>query len=64
MGEMVTLKLTPIQAKILFNTIDGAADAGSCEGGCTQQELQALGAITKKLIAASDLWRGVKLDPA
>jgi|WetSurMetagenome_2_1015567.scaffolds.fasta_scaffold430908_2 hypothetical protein len=57
------LELTPIQAKVLFNTVDGAADAGSCSDGCTKQELKALQSIMTKLLAMRNEWKDIKLDP-
>lgn len=54
--ELITLKLTPKQAKILWQTIDGAADAGACEGGLTKDEAEALGTIIKKLMKTHALW--------
>lgn len=56
------IELTAIQAKVLFNTIDGAADAGSCADGCTKQELAALGQIMNKLLKQKDEWINTKLD--
>lgn len=58
----IKIELTAIQAKVLFNTVDGAADAGSCADGCTKQELRALGAITTKLLAIRTEWISTKLD--
>jgi hypothetical protein len=59
---LITIKLTPIQAKVLWNTVDGASDAGACEGGCTPQEARALNAISDKLIKHHDKWKSVRLD--
>lgn len=58
----ITLKLTAIQAKVLFNTVDGAADAGSCKDGCTKQELRAMDQITVKLLKVKDEWINIMLD--
>lgn len=59
----VKIELTDVQAKILFNTVDGASDAGACEDGCTKQESRALQAIMTKLLAQHEKWKGVKLIP-
>lgn len=59
---MIKLTLTPTQAKILFNVVDGASDAGACEGGCTPQEQRALGQIMTKLLDRHDAWKDVRLD--
>ncbi len=56
------IDLTPIQAKVLFNTIDGASDAGSCDDGCTKQELRAMAQIMDKLLRQHDAWKSVKLE--
>jgi hypothetical protein len=61
MSADVTLKLTPIQAKVLFNTVDGAADAGACEGGNTPQEAEALTDIMSKLLKQHGKWRDTQL---
>jgi hypothetical protein len=58
----VSLSLTPIQAKVLFNTVDGASDAGACEGGLTKQEQSALASVMDKLISQHDRWKAVRLD--
>lgn len=49
MGHVI-LRLTPRQAKLLWGVIDGAADAGACEGGLTAQEQRTLEQITTKLL--------------
>jgi glycerate-2-kinase len=59
---VITLRLTPAQAKILFNTVDGAADAGACVGGNTKQEARALESISHKLLAQHDAWRDTKIQ--
>lgn len=61
MAKTIRIELTAIQAKVLFNTIDGAADAGSCEGGCTKQELAAMQQISMKLLDKRADWSHVKL---
>jgi hypothetical protein len=53
----IKLTLTAIQARILWETVDGAADAGACDGGLTKQEQNALQQITTKLLAQRDKWR-------
>lgn len=57
----ITITLTPIQAKILWNTIDGALDAGACEDGCTEQESTALEQINDKLIKHLEKWKTIRL---
>lgn len=59
--KYITLKLTPIQAHIVWNVVDGQADAGSCEGGNTAQEQRALDQVSTKLLAVRDQWIHVKL---
>lgn len=59
---MITIKLTPIQAKILFNTIDGAADAGACVGGNTPTETEAYETIMRKLLVYHNKWKNVQLE--
>lgn len=58
----VSLTLTPEQAKILFNCIDGAADAGACEGGNTQQETRALQEVSEKLRRQQAKWLNTRLE--
>lgn len=53
----VALKLTPRQARILFNTVDGAADAGACADGLTPDESRALQQVMTKLLAQHDRWK-------
>lgn len=48
--KTVTLKLTERQALLLWNIIDGAADAGACEGGLTPDEQSLLSDISEKLL--------------
>lgn len=62
MSERIKIELTAIQAKVLFNVVDGAADAGACEDGNTRQEARALQQITEKLLARLDAWKAVQLD--
>ena len=46
----VNLKLTPRQAKLLWDTLDGALDAGSCKDGLSSVEKQGMRQILEKLI--------------
>jgi hypothetical protein len=46
----VTLKLTTRQAKFLWGILDGAADAGACEGGLTPMEQRTISQISDKLL--------------
>jgi len=46
----VVLKLTPRQAKLLWDIVDGAADAGACDDGLTAQEQRTLSQISDKLL--------------
>lgn len=62
MAETI-LKLSPTEAKILFNTVDGAADAGACRDGNTQQEQDVMESIMQKLQRHSAKWRDTILDP-
>lgn len=58
---MITLKLTPIQAKVVFNTLDGQGDAGACEGGNTKTEARAIEDVMTKLLKHHDDWRGADI---
>jgi hypothetical protein len=57
MAKHITIRLTPRQARVLFEIVDGAADAGACEGGLTKDESRALGSVTEKLMAERALWQ-------
>lgn len=59
---LITLKLTPTEAKILWNVVDGASDAGACDGGNTEQETDALSDISSKLLKQHSKWKDVPLD--
>lgn len=52
----VTIKLTPYQARVLWNVIDGAADAGACEGGLDEGEANALEEVSEKSLSKHRLW--------
>ena len=39
---MVTIKLSDSEARLVWGILDGAADAGACEGGLSQEEHQAV----------------------
>lgn len=43
------ITLTPAEAKVLYNTCDGQADAGACKGGNTPEEADALVSVMRKL---------------
>lgn len=62
MSNNLTISLTPAEAKIVFNTLDGQADAGACEGGNTEQESEALNSVMHKLLAKHSKWRNVILE--
>lgn len=47
---MINLRITPTQADWLAKTIDGAIDAGACEGGLEPEERTALRAVEDKLM--------------
>lgn len=53
----ITIKLTPAQARILWGVVDGAADAGACDGGLEPHEAAALNQITDKLLRHHDKWK-------
>lgn len=38
----IVIRLTPDQARLLAQNIDGLMDAGACEGGLTEAENKAL----------------------
>jgi len=58
----VTLKLTPAQAKVVYNVIDGQLDAGACEGGNTEEESEALSRVADMLLKQRDKWKSIKLQ--
>lgn len=62
MTAPIKIELTAIQAKILFNIIDGAADAGACDDGLTKQEQRALEQISHKLLSRHGDWKHIKLQ--
>lgn len=51
----VTLRLTPKQARILWQIVDGAQDAGACAGGLTQEEQDALEVVVTQILRKIDL---------
>ncbi len=53
----ITLSLTPYQAKILWGVVDGAADAGACQGGNSERETAALVRIGDLLINNRAKWK-------
>lgn len=57
--KTVNIKLTPRQALVLFNIIDGAADAGACDDGLYPDEARALQQVQDKLLAQHTLWKSV-----
>lgn len=58
----ITLRLTPYQRKVLSEIVDGAADAGACEGGLSAPERKALLSIHMRLIGATSAQ--AKIDDA
>ncbi len=46
----ITIRLTAYQRKVLWGVVDGAADAGACEGGLSPGERSALNIISEKLL--------------
>lgn len=52
--KMVTIRLSPEHASILFLNIDGWMDAGACEGGLEPREREVLGN------ACDQIMRGLK----
>ena len=48
--KMVILKLTPREAKTLWDTVDGQSDAGACRGGNTSEEQEDMREIMNKLL--------------
>ena len=50
--QPITLRLTAYQRKVLSEIVDGAADAGTAEGGLTASEQRALRSIFERLIGA------------
>lgn len=56
-STLIRLVLTPRQALILWQTIDGAADAGACDGGLLPHESRALEQINAKLLDQHAKWK-------
>lgn len=56
--KTINIKLTPRQALVLFNVIDGACDAGACDDGLYADEARALQAVSDKLLKHHALWKG------
>lgn len=46
---MIKLTLTPLEAAMIWNLVDGQSDAGACEGGNTPSETKALHSLSDKL---------------
>lgn len=49
--KQVTIRLSPAQAKLVWGFVDGALDAGACEGGITAKERAALLRTSEQLLA-------------
>lgn len=62
MSKTIKIELTPTQAKVIWNLVDGQADAGACADGNTAKEARALQQITMKLIPHLELFKGVSLE--
>ena len=54
---MVTLKLTPAQARVVWATLDGQLDAGACKDGNTEFESNALNEVVGHLYKQLDKWK-------
>jgi hypothetical protein len=48
--KSITIRLTPRQARVLWGVVDGALDAGACDGGLDAKESAALSAVSRKII--------------
>lgn len=55
--KTIDIKLTPRQALVLFNILDGAADAGACDDGLYPDEARALQQVQDKLLTQHALWK-------
>lgn len=55
--SLITIKLTLDQARILWGVVDGALDAGACEGGLEEHEAEALRHVDSQLLRHFDKWR-------
>lgn len=60
MASKITITLSPYQARVLWGVIDGAMDAGACEGGLEPEESEALNAIDDKLLKHHPKWKDAK----
>lgn len=58
----ITLTLTPEEAKVVYNTCDGQADAGACKGGNTPVEGDALVSVMNKLDKHRAKWRDADIS--
>ena len=48
-AKPATIKLTHAQALLVWGILDGVADAGSCEGGLTKEDHDAVSAVVDQL---------------
>lgn len=55
--KTINIKLTPRQALVMFNILDGAADAGACDDGLYQDEARAIQQVLDKLLTQYMLWK-------
>jgi hypothetical protein len=53
-GTVSRLRLTPRQAHLCWGLVDGAMDAGSCEEGLTEEEMDAMRVLRKYLREIAD----------
>lgn len=53
----IKISISPESAFVLWGVIDGALDAGACEGGLEPYEREALLSVTEKLLKKHDLWK-------
>lgn len=48
--KMITIRLSPDMARLLFLNADGWLDAGACEGGLNEDERKALNATCDQIL--------------
>lgn len=53
---MITLKLTPRQAAMIYRLFDMQLDTGCCEGGNTRTETATMRQLTGKLLELKPRW--------
>lgn len=55
--KTVTIKLTDAEADLVWGNVDGWIDAGSCEGGLSEDEYEALDSLREQIRKSGALER-------